>query len=80
MRINISLERIHYTCSLDYCYQITYVYSGFTYLPTLDFALVVNPPKEEPCLPMLVRAADLVGAEPTNVSTLVVVPEVKPRS
>ena len=49
-------------------------------LPTLDLAVVVNPPKEEPCLPMLVRAADLVGVEPTNVSILVVVPEVNPRS
>ena len=48
--------------------------------PALDFAVVVNPLKEEPCLPMLVRAADLVGVEPTKVSTLVVVPEVKPRS
>ena len=38
------------------------------------------PEKEEPCLPMLVRAADLVGVEPTNVSILVVVPEVNPRS
>ena len=55
-------------------------YTGSTYSPTLDFAVVVNPLKEEPCLPMLVRAADLVGVEPTKVSILVVVPEVNPRS
>ena len=52
----------------------------FTYSPVLDFALDVNPVKEDPCLPMLVRAADFVGVEPTNVSILVVVPDVKPRS